>query len=507
MKAPEKKTHRQHHDHHRRGGRVLIVDDNPDLVGSLRDVLEPQGLTVVTASRGSEALAIARADGFDVAIVDVKLPDVSGVNLIEQLRESAALSEVVLITGFASVDAAIGALRSGAFAFVLKSFRPEELISTVEQALTKVRLKRDREELERRYRALVELTDVLVVALDERSRVVFFNRRAAQMTGVSSLDASGRSFADSWIPQEDHAKLAEAIARARHENASRKGTGLAEVETGFASATTSTLRKIRWHLSGASEEEDQRDLVYGIGIDVTERRALEKRAADAEALSAMGTLAMNLAHEIRNPLNAAVLQLHLLVRDVDKLDIDDKMRAAMHRRAEVVGSEIGRLNRLLTEFLDLARPRGISREPVHIASLLDDVLDLERDAAERSGIKIERDFAEAGCAAIGDQEKLKQVFINLVVNSIEAMKEGGTLTARLKCEERNVVVEIGDSGAGIAQDVLSSVFDPFFTTKEAGTGLGLSIVRKIVDQHAGEVAIDSERGKGTKVTVRIPNGR
>ncbi|MEO8878526.1 MAG: ATP-binding protein, partial [Polyangiaceae bacterium] len=241
--------------------------------------------------------------------------------------------------------------------------------------------------------------------------------------------------------------------------------------------------------------------------DVTERRALEKRAADAEALSAMGTLAMNLAHEIRNPLNAAVLQLHLLSRDVDKLGLDDVARAAMHRRAEVVGSEIGRLNRLLTEFLDLAKPRGISREPIHIASLLDDVLDLEREAAERSGIVIERDFAEAGCAAIGDREKLKQVFINLVVNSIEAMKEGGTLTARLKCEESSVIVEIGDSGGGIARDILGNVFDPFFTTKEAGTGLGLSIVRKIVDQHAGEVSIDSERGRGTRVTVRIPSGR
>lgn len=501
-----KKTPRRPTDTHRRGGRVLIVDDNLDLVGTLRDVLEPHGFSVLTASRGAEALAIAKDDGFDVAIVDVKLPDASGVDLIEPLREMASLSEVVLITGFASVDAAIGALRSGAFAFVLKSFRPEELISTVEQAMTKVRLRREREELERRYRALVELTDVLVVALDHHSRVVFFNRRAAQMTGVSSLDASGRSFAESWIPKDDHPRLAEAIARARRENVSRHATGLAEVETGFSSATTSTIRRVRWHLSGASEDEP-RDLVYGIGIDVTERRALEKRAADAEALSAMGTLAMNLAHEIRNPLNAAVLQLHLLVRDVDKLDIDETMRVTMHRRAEVVGSEIGRLNRLLTEFLDLARPRGIAREPIHIASLLDDVLDLEREAAERSGIVIERDFAEAGCSALGDREKLKQVFINLVVNSIEAMKEGGTLTARLKCEESGVIVEIGDSGAGIARDVLGSVFDPFFTTKEAGTGLGLSIVRKIVDQHAGEVSIASDRGMGTKVTVRIPTGR
>lgn len=490
---------------HRRGGRVLVVDDNQDLVGTLRDVLEPQGFVVVTASRGKEALDIARREGFDVAIVDVKLPDASGVDLIEPLREAAALSEVVLITGFASVDAAIGALRSGAFAFVLKSFRPEELISTVEQAMTKVRLKREREELERRYRALVELTDVLVVALDSGNGVVFFNRRAAKMAGTSSAQAHGKPFVDTWIPGEDRASLVDAIAKTRRENADARGVGLTEVETGFVDTSAGVVRRIRWHLSGASEEEDAPDLVYGIGIDVTERRALEKRAADAEALSAMGTLAMNLAHEIRNPLNAAVLQLHLLGRDVDKLAIDDAVRAAMHKRAEIVGSEIGRLNRLLTEFLDLARPRGISREPVHIASLLDDVLDLERDAAARSGIVIDKQFDEGACSAIGDREKLKQVFINLVVNSIEAMKDGGTLTAKLKCDEKGVVVEIGDTGAGIPPEVRATIFDPFFTTKPGGTGLGLSIVRKIIDQHAGHVAIESEKGRGTRVTVRIPS--
>lgn len=492
----------------RRGGRILIVDDNRDLVGTLRDVLEPQGFTVVTASRGDEALAMAHADGFDVAIVDVKLPDASGVDLIEPLRGASMPSEVVLITGFATVDAAIGALRSGAFAFVLKSFRPEELISTIQQALIKVRLKKEREELERRYRALIELTDVLVVALDADNGVVFFNRRASTMAGVSSDLAHGRSFLAAWIPAEDHARVSEALLKTRTDNATRTGSGLTEVESGFLDATAGTLRKIRWHLSCTSEDEESRDLVYGIGIDVTERRALEKRAADAEALSAMGTLAMNLAHEIRNPLNAAVLQLHLLGRDVDKLDIDETVRSAMHRRAEVVGSEIGRLNRLLTEFLDLARPRGIVREPVHIASLLDDVLDLERDAAARSGIVIDKQFEEGGCSAIGDREKLKQVLINLVVNSIEAMKEdGGTLTAKLKCADSTVSIEIGDTGVGIPRDVQASIFDPFFTTKPAGTGLGLSIVRKIVDQHLGEIAIDSEKGKGTRVTVRIPNGR
>ena len=136
----------------------------------------------------------------------------------------------------------------------------------------------------------------------------------------------------------------------------------------------------------ARDAGDDAALVYGIGIDVSERRALEKRAADAEALSAMGTLALNLAHEIRNPLNAAVLQLHLLGRHVDKLAVDDETRAALHAQgAASSGDEIGRLNRLLTEFLELARPRGAVRELVHFGKLVEGVLDLEQGSAADAG--------------------------------------------------------------------------------------------------------------------------
>jgi two-component system sensor histidine kinase HydH len=370
----------------RAAGRVLIVDDNVELVGTLQAILsraitgergETTRLEVVAAARGEEALAVARSQGFDVAIVDVKLPDTSGVDLIEPLRAASPFGEVVLITGFASMDAAIGALRSGAFAFILKSFRPEELISTVAQALTKVRLKR-------------------------------------------------------------------------------------------------------------------------------ERRALEKRAADAEALSTMGTLAMNLAHEVRNPLNGAVLQLHLLERDIGKLQIEPETHGALLKRTEIVGAEIRRLNRLLTEFLDLARPRGIARVPVLLGPVVEEVLVLERDTAAGCGVSIERDFDGEGCTAMGDREKLKQVVLNLVVNALEAMKTGGTLIAKTAREGHRVVLTIEDTGAGIEPAHVSEVFEPFFTTKEGGTGLGLSIVRKIVDQHGGDVRIASQRGKGTRVTVVLP---
>lgn len=510
-----------------RRGRVLIVDDNTELVGTLHAVLmsaelgdgraAPQHVEVVTASRGDEGLAIARDSGFDVAIVDVKLPDASGVDLIQPLRVASPFGEVVLITGFASMDAAIGALRSGAFAFVPKSFRPEELISTVEQALIKVRLSREREELERRYRALVELTDVLVVGIDADNRVALFNRKAAVLAGLHSTAAIGREFLETWIPDEDRLRMRDAIGAARAERAREVETwfldlasaphgNVAELSSRSRSDTSASRRRIRWHLSNAREAGDESGLVYGIGIDVTERRALEKRAADAEALSAMGTLALNLAHEIRNPLNAAVLQLHLLGRHLDKLEIDDAPRRALHKKAEIVGDEIGRLNRLLTEFLELARPRSIGASPVELGPLVDAVVDLERDSAVARGVRIERHLAE-GARVRGDAEKLKQVVLNLVVNALEAMKDGGTLSVRVAPVGDDVVLSLDDSGPGIEPQVLAQVFDPFFTTKEAGTGLGLSIVRKIVDQHGGEVRIESERGRGTRVSVVLPAAR
>ena len=485
--------------------RVLIVDDNTELVDTLRAVIAGgiPGISIETADSGAAALPLAQR-GFDVAIVDVKLPDASGIDLIAPLRATSPFSEVLLLTGFASVDAAIGALRSGAFAFVLKSFRPEELISIVEQALTKVELKHEREELERRYRDLVEVTDVLVVALSGSDEITLMNRKAAELVGTTSENAQGKPFLECWIPDEQHAAMKAALAETR-------AVGRSGVESGFVakeqepSALPTRAKKIRWHLSRSREPSD---VVYAVGIDVTESRALEKRAADAEALSAMGELAMNLAHEIRNPLNAAVLQLHLLNRNVDRIEADAATRDALKDRARIVGDEIGRLNRLLTEFLELARPRGIAREPVHVPRLADEVLDLEAEAAKSRGVTIVRDLPADGCVAIGDREKLKQVTINLVVNALEAMKQdGGTLTVRVRPEGERVVMRVEDTGPGIASELLPNVFDPFFTTKEAGTGLGLSIVRKIVDQHGGDIDIISERGQGAQVVVSIPTGR
>lgn len=480
--------------------RILIVDDNTSLAGNLRDVLEGArelDVEVALAPNGKQGLAAARRDGFDVAVVDVKLPDASGLELIAPLRAAAPHGEIVLVTGFATVDTAMAALRAGAFAFILKSFRPEELISTVAQAVEKISLKREREELERRYRAIVDAADVLILGLNAEGRVALFNPRLSALTGVGGDAAIGMPFCETLVDESEQRRFNQPFQGVV------EGDAAAEVEVGVRDAV-GAIRRVRWHLSGvrSGARGGRTDLVYGIGIDVTERRALERRAADAEALNAMAPLALGLAHEIRNPLNAAVLELHLLSRGIERLS-DEAIREPMKRRVGIVEAEIGRLGRLLGEFLELARPRAPHREPVDLARVVRDVLDLEEEALASHRVEVVRDLSD-DCFALGDVEKLKQVVLNLVVNALDVMPDGGVLRACASGDAHEVWLSIADTGPGIDPTILAEIFDPFFTTKAAGTGLGLAIVRKIVDQHTGRVEVNTRAPEGTTVRVRLP---
>ncbi|MBK9266396.1 MAG: response regulator [Polyangiaceae bacterium] len=478
--------------------RILIVDDNQNLAKNLRDVLEGAselGAEVALAPTGRQAREHADREGFDVAVVDVKLPDESGVDLIRPLRESCPHGEIVLLTGNATVDIAIAALRAGAFAFVLKSFRPAELISTVAQALEKVALKREREELERRYRAIVDAADVLIVGLDARGRVTLWNPRIAAVTGISTEEAVSSNLAENTLEEDGRRRFAQAFMSVRDEGTPR------DVEVGLRDAM-GAIRIVRWHLSAVKGSGNRVDLVYGIGIDVTERRALERRAQLAEALNAMAPLALGLAHEIRNPLNAAVLELHLLGRGIDRLS-ESAARDPLRARVRIVESEIKRLERLLTDFLELARPRAPQREPVDLSRVVEDVLELEAEAIASHHIKLVREF-DPTVMALGDVEKLKQVVLNLVVNALDVMPDGGELRAFSGGDEREVWLGIADTGPGVDPHILAEIFDPFFTTKPAGTGLGLAIVRKLVEQHAGRVVVDTKKGEGTAVRVHLP---
>ena len=341
--------------------RVLLVDDNAELVDNLRETLEDEGYAVATAGAVAQALQEAAA-GFDVALVDLRLPDGDGTALTERLRREHPDAAIVMLTGNATVETAVAAVRAGAFAYLVKPCSTPDLLLTLEQALRQVRLQ-------------------------------------------------------------------------------------------------------------------------------AEKRDLARRANVAEKLAAVGTMTAGLSHEIRNPLNAAALQLAVLERRVRKLGQGDQ--APLLEPLQLVRDEITRLEHLLQDFLQFARPRELSTRPLPLAPLIAAVTDLLVGEAERRGVRLEGELPPDLPDVHAEDERLRQVVMNLAINALEATPRGGQVRILARRRPEDVWVAVDDSGPGIDEQIRQRIFEPFFSTKANGSGLGLPIVHAIVTQHGGVVGADA----------------
>ena len=362
--------------------RILIVDDNAGLVENLSEILEGAGYVVRGAGTCAAALPLAR-EGFDVALVDLRLPDGDGTALAPQLKDVSPDGEVVLLTGFATLESAVAAVRAGACAYLVKPCVTQELLVTVEQAMRQVRL-------------------------------------------------------------------------------------------------------------------------HG------EKRDLSRRAQMAEKLAAVGTMTAGLSHEIRNPLNAAALQLSVLERRIQRLARD--AQPPLLEPLTLVRDEIRRLDHILEDFLQFARPREFVARPVDVVTVVTKVLDLLGGAAERHGVRLERDLDSVPPVA-GDEERLRQVIVNLGLNALDAVRSGGLVRVSCRVEpppldlpggEPQVAIRVDDDGPGVPAEARDRIFEPFFTTKAQGSGLGLSIVHAIVTQHGGRIRVEESPEGGARFALTLP---
>jgi two-component system sensor histidine kinase HydH len=351
---------------------VLLVDDNAALVDNLAEVLGDVGHETRRAGSCAEARTQAAA-GFDLALVDLRLPDGDGIELARTLKDLAPDSEVILLTGYASTESAAAAVSAGAFAYLVKPIPPGDLLLSVDQALRKVRLT------------------------------------------VGSRD-------------------------------------------------------------------------------------LQRRAHQAEKLAAVGTMAAGLSHEIKNPLNAALLQLMVLERRLKKLpNLSDDVLEPL----AIVQEEIKRLASFLDEFLHYARPREIAAEPMDLARTIAQVAELLGAQATAAQLRLETRIEPVPLVR-ADEPRLQQALLNLVLNAIQATPAGGWVRVEARVEGDRVLVAVEDSGPGVPEEVVARIFDPFFTTKHAGTGLGLPIVHSTVAQHGGTIQYERGAAGGARFVIRLP---
>jgi signal transduction histidine kinase len=224
---------------------------------------------------------------------------------------------------------------------------------------------------------------------------------------------------------------------------------------------------------------------------------IEEQLRRAEKLSTLGEMAAVLAHEIRNPLGSIRGTAEILKDDYQPDD-------PKHEFIEIQIKETERLNRVVEDFLRMARQQPGESKECSLREELETILTLVSGDARQRGIRLALEDIPAEAVVRGDGEKLRQAFLNIVINALQATPAGGSVTIATTRNDGVFEICFRDSGGGIEDDLLAKIFDPFFTTKQNGTGLGLAVTKKIVEGHGGTLTVTSAAGKGTTVTVRLP---
>ena len=354
------------------------------------------------------------------------------------------------------------------------------------------------------YEALLAGLPDAVVGVDDALRVMLWNPAAEALLARSARRTVGRALKEIFPPDTSLVRhLTDTLATGE----SRSESG-AVIEGGDGRPV---------HVSIVTAPLARRgDVEAAVAVirDITRLHQLEAEVRRGETLAAAGQIAMGLAHEIRNPLGAIRGAVQLMRRELG----DD---ARLGEYTDVLLKEVDRVNRIIEMLLDIGRPVTLRAVPLNVHQLLERVALLAEEMAGQRGVQILRRYDPSLPPIMADEDRILQVFHNLVRNAIEAMEGGGrlTLVTRLSMDPLFTKVDLGhgqrsmaeiqviDDGQGIPKSVRARLFTPFFTTKDKGLGLGLALCHRIVEEHRGAIQVASEAGKGTTVSCFLPIAR
>lgn len=246
-------------------------------------------------------------------------------------------------------------------------------------------------------------------------------------------------------------------------------------------------------------------LALAAAVAIVAHRRLERlaqRARQAERLAELGTLTGGLAHEIKNPLSTVQLNLQLLREDLDPTH-DGYSR--LSSRLATLQKETARLRDILDDFLRYAGKMELDRKPVNVGQILEDLVDFYAPQAQLNRVQLRVRPLEGTITANLDEKMIKQAILNLMINALQAIPaEGGEIILSARNLDRSLVIEVMDTGRGMTPEMRDKIFDAYYSTKKGGTGLGLAIARRIIEEHGGNVSVESEPGKGSVFRLTVP---
>ena len=334
-----------------------------------------------------------------------------------------------------------------------------------------------------------------LIAVDPSHTITTFNRAAATITGVPAVAAAGRPweavFGDLVSLPAIEADLASGYdAFSRHEATLARAGGSVPVRLTFWTLTAGDDE------SKTAEAGGERLGLVCACEDLTTIRAMEERLRHADRLATLGRMSANIAHEIRNPLAALTGAIEVLASSGTAGDVRERL-------GQIVLKESGRLNQILRDFLEYARPAPLARARKNVVESIDEVVVLLEHRATPGTLKTVREFPPS-LDWLVDPQQFRQAVWNLCLNAVQAMPDGGELRVTAAVAGGWLEVRVADTGEGIAGSDLAHVFEPFFSTKSDGSGLGLALVHRVMQDHGGEVHVESAAGAGSVFTLRFP---
>ncbi len=330
-----------------------------------------------------------------------------------------------------------------------------------------------------------------LISVDSDARVVRLNSRARELFGLGDREARGRPIAEIVRFEEGDARrdIDAVIAGERR---------VAETDVGVV--TDGGRIPVEVSASLLRNESGERTGAVLLFQDLREIEALKEEVERERHLAALGRLAAGVAHEVRNPLSS-LKGFAQFLRSTFVPGSEEE------RYSNIMIEEVERLDRVVQELLDFARPVVADRVACDLNAVVEDLLSLVAEDAAFRGVEIVREFADGLPNALVDARQIRQALLNVLLNGIEAMRDGGRLVVRtsfLGGEQPRIAIEITDTGAGMDAEQMDKLFEPFYTTKPEGTGLGLTIVSRLVDQNRGRLSVRSAPGEGTTFTVMLP---
>ncbi|MBU1205754.1 MAG: response regulator [Proteobacteria bacterium] len=481
---------------------ILVVDDEKIIRDGCTRILGKEGWAVQTAGSGEDGLRLLQQEPFDLLLLDLKMPGLSGMEVLQRVKDLRPELLVVIITGYATVESAVEAMKAGAYDFISKPFLPDQLRIVVRRALEKKALQREadhlRQEREKGLREIAgeksKIKTIIhcmadgVLVTDHEGHVVLHNPALVKMLKMETSPPLGHLL-DAAIRNDC---LGEFVKRIRE---TKEGKTISqEVVVGGLTLMA--------HIAPVRGEEGEILGAVTVLRDVSMLKAMDQMKSDFVAM---------VSHELRAPLASVEQQLSVVLAGI--------LGEVNSRQNEMLGRAKQRTHALLALINDLLDMSKIEagfvvqhKEPVEISAMLEKVVEILKPQAEAKNIALTLSAVGVLPPVMMDRGNMEEVFINLVSNGIKYTPEKGSVNLLVRIQGSHLCVEVGDNGIGISPEDLPRIFDKFYrvknvqTRKITGTGLGLPIVQKIVEAHLGTVEVESQPGVGSKFRVYLPLG-